>query len=133
MRSRSAHLPRTGSPFEARGLFSRTGIALTVLAWVTAMIFLNGCAPRSSELSLTTYDQSADQHMIADIHRREAARLRQMSEELTHRILVYERLFGPDSDWVKGTRLLAQTYAEAAQEQEGKAESHSRLAERRSR
>ncbi|HEU5407003.1 MAG TPA: hypothetical protein VFU48_04515, partial [Nitrospira sp.] len=51
----------------------------------------------------------------------EAARLRQASEDLSVRVNVYERLFGPTSDWVAGTRLLAQSYEDAAQTYERKA------------
>jgi hypothetical protein len=71
--------------------------------------------------------------MIAELLSKEAVELRQMSEELKQRVLVYERLFGPDSDWVAGTRLLAQTYADAARERERKADEHLKLAGERSR
>ena len=49
---------------------------------------------------------------------------RQMAHDLSHRALMYERLFGPKSDWVEGTRLLAQFYEDAAAEQERMAARH---------
>jgi len=73
---------------------------------------------------LTTYDANQDQRTIAEFYSQEAARLRQKSEEMSIRIAVYERLFGPDSDWVAGTRLLAQSYEEAAKEHERMAGKH---------
>ena len=45
----------------------------------------------------------------------------QASEDLSVRVNVYERLFGPSSDWVAGTRLLAQSYKDAVQAYEQKA------------
>src|SRR5689334_19866693 len=38
----------------------------------------------------------------------------QACEDLSVRVNVYERLFGPSSDWVAGTHLLAQSYYEDA-------------------
>ena len=47
-----------------------------------------------------------------------------MAQDLSHRVHVYERLFGSSSDWVGGTKLLTQSYEEAATEQERLAERH---------
>jgi hypothetical protein len=41
--------------------------------------------------------------------------------------VVYERLFGPESEWVTGARLLAQYYEEAAHEAEQLARRHLKL------
>ena len=53
-------------------------------------------------------------------------RLRQVprSEAPPEVLQMYERLFGPKSDWVEGTRLLAQFYEDAAAEQERMAARH---------
>ncbi len=73
------------------------------------------CSHARSELDLTDYDQIQDQHKIAGFYSQEAARLRLMARDLDHRAVVYERLFGPGSDWVAGARLLARSYDDAAQ------------------
>ena len=39
---------------------------------------------------------------------------KQEAESLNQRIRLYEDLFGPESDWVKGTRLLERFYEESA-------------------
>ncbi len=57
----------------------------------------------------------------------EAVVSRQQAEELTHRAVVYEWLFGRESEWVTGTRLLAQFYEEAAREEEQLASRHLEL------
>ena len=88
---------------------------------------MTGCAGPATELDLSAQDSRQDQRKIAQYHRHEAARLRQQSEELSVRVSVYERLFGPDSDWVAGTRLLAQSYEEAAKEHERIAGTHAGL------
>lgn len=84
----------------------------------------SGCTSPRGELDLTAYDQTQDQWKIANYYSQEAARLRQKSEEMSARIVVYERLFSPTSDWVTGTRLLAQSYEEAAKEHERMASKH---------
>ena len=53
-------------------------------------------------------DPSQDQWRIAEYYSREAADFRQKAEELHTRMLIYARLFGAESEWVRGTRLLAQ-------------------------
>lgn len=84
----------------------------------------SGCTSPRAELDLTAYDTTQDQWKIAEYYSQEAARLRQKAEEMSARIAVYERLFGPASDWVAGTRLLAQSYEEAAKEHERMAGKH---------
>lgn len=75
-------------------------------------------------------DQSQDQRKIAAYYVLEAARLQQKAEELADRAAAYELLFGLDSDWVRGTRLLAQFYKETAKEQERMANQHLNLPQR---
>jgi hypothetical protein len=88
---------------------------------------LSGCGSTVNDFDLTTTDPRKDQRKIAELHSQEASRLRQMAQDLSHRVQVYERLFGSSSDWVGGTRLLAQSYEEAATEQERLAERHRAL------
>lgn len=76
------------------------------------------------ELELTTHDPAQDHQKIAAYYIHEAAKLRQASEVMSVRITVYERLFGPTSDWANGARLLAQSYEDAATEYERKAREH---------
>ena len=59
-------------------------------------------------LDLSTMDPSQDQWRIAEYYSREAAAFRQKAEQLHARVLIYARLFGAESEWVRGTRLLAQ-------------------------
>lgn len=94
--------------------------------WIvlTAGALLPACSHARSELDLTDYDQTQDQHKIAGFYSQEAARLRLMARDLDHRAVVYERLFGPGSDWVAGARLLARSYDDAAQDHERAAEQH---------
>ena len=61
---------------------------------------------------------------LAAFYSQEAVRLRLMARDLDHRALVYERLFGQESDWVSGTRLLARSYEDAARDHERTAEQH---------
>ncbi len=102
-----------------RSLAERSGIVL-----VGAVCLLVGCSRPQTELSLKTYAEHQDQQKIADFYAQEAIRSRQMAQDLFRRVKVYERLFGPDSDWVAGTRVLAESYEEAAHEDERAAARH---------
>jgi hypothetical protein len=87
-----------------------------------------GCSGISTApLDMTALDQSQDQEKIAAYYRHEAAVARQQAEELNHRAMVYERLFGPESEWVTGTRLLAQFYEDVAREAEQLAQRHLKI------
>ena len=92
-----------------------------------AVYFLGGCGSTVSNFDLASTDPRQDQQKIAEFHSQEATRLRLMAQDLSHRVHVYERLFGSSSDWVGGTKLLAQSYEEAATEQERLAERHRAL------
>lgn len=85
---------------------------------------LLSCAKPATELDLLAYDRNQDQNKIAEFYSQEAARLRLTARDLEHRAVVYERLFGSSSDWVEGTRLLAQSYDDAARDHERTAEEH---------
>jgi hypothetical protein len=81
----------------------------------------------TSPLEMTTLDPSDDHEKIAYYYRHEAALSRQQFEELTDQATVYERVFGPESDEVAGTRLLVQFYKEVAIEQDRLAELHMKI------
>jgi hypothetical protein len=84
-------------------------------------------------LDLNTVDPDYDQWKVAMFHQNEATLLRQKADNVLAQIGHYERLFGPESDWVKGARLLAQFYQEMAQEQDRLADLHLEIAQRRGR
>ncbi|WHZ25075.1 MAG: hypothetical protein OJF47_004187 [Nitrospira sp.] len=95
---------------------------------VVGICSLLGCGNTKTELDLTTYDRLQDQDKIAEVYSQKAERLRYMAREQFQRAAVYEHLFGAGSDWVAGTRLLAQSYENAAKEQDRRAEQHRDLA-----
>lgn len=86
-----------------------------------------GCARASAPLDLSSSDPSQDQWKIASYYSREAVQLRLKADELSERVAVYERLFGRDSEWVAGTKLLVEFYRNAAQERERLADMHLEL------
>jgi hypothetical protein len=68
---------------------------------------------------------------IASFYTREAAVFREKAEEQFNRVEVYKQLFGPNSDWVTGARLMGEFYQQQAQDREKQAEIHLSLANRR--
>jgi hypothetical protein len=86
--------------------------------------FWAGCGAPDREFDLVSFHSSIDQRVIAGYYHEEALRYRQQADELDSRVEVYERMFGPDSDWVAGARLLAQSYRLAADDRERLAQEH---------
>ena len=101
----------------------------SLLAWEVCLI--GGCAVPATELELGSRDPSLDHGKIAHYCRQEAALFRKQSEEMMVRASQYEHLFGLSSDWVQGTKLLAESYRAAAMEHKRLAGEHRGLAERR--
>lgn len=89
-----------------------------------------GCVRASAPLDLTSQNPYNDQNKIASYYSREANNFRLKAQELSQRASVYEGLFGSDSEWVRGTRLLEQFYKYSAQEQERLAAEHLDMAGR---
>jgi hypothetical protein len=87
------------------------------------------CTPTPAPLDLTSQDPSQDQRKIASFHSREALLFQLKAEELSQQAAAYERLFGPESEWVVGARLLVEFYRDAAKEQEYLASWHLGIAD----
>lgn len=83
-----------------------------------------GCATPDRGFDLASFNSSFDQQVIARYYQEEALRFRQQAEESDGRADMYERMFGPGSDWVSGARLLAQSYRLAADDRERLAKEH---------
>jgi ubiquinone biosynthesis protein UbiJ len=81
---------------------------------------------------MTTLDPGDDHEKIASYYRHEAVTSRQQAEEMVKQAAIYEQLFGRESDWVSGTRLLVQFYEEVAREQDQLADLHLKLSKNRS-
>lgn len=90
------------------GMISLAAIACTAV----------GCVSVPTPLNLSSLDPAADQRKIADYYRQDALSLRLKARELAERIMVYQDLFGAESEWVNGARLLEQFYENAAKDQD---------------
>lgn len=95
-------------------------ITLCLFAW-------SGCA-QSLVIDMASFDPAQDQTAIAGYYRHQARDLREKAAVLAESAARYERLFGPQSDWVAGARQLSQYYAAAAQELERRADAHAEVA-----
>ena len=101
-------------------------IPLAAIAWVMV-----GCGAARAPLNLTSMDPMTDQRTIADYYKQDAETLRLKSRALIERIAVYQHLFGPDSEWVIGARLLAEYYEQAAINDDHQALMHLSIADDR--
>lgn len=82
------------------------------------MISVVSCARTQEPLTLDAHDSSHDGRKIAAYHANQAETLRKKAEDIFQQAAAYERLFGTESEWVAGARLLSQYYEEEAKEQE---------------
>lgn len=82
------------------------------------MISVASCTRTHEPLAIDSHDPSHDGRIIATYHADQAKTLHKKAEDVSEQAAAYERLFGPDSEWVVGARLLAQYYEEEAKEQE---------------
>ncbi|HKO29754.1 MAG TPA: hypothetical protein VJU54_01330 [Nitrospiraceae bacterium] len=104
-----------------------------VLILLVGVLLMLGCTRGpTAVLDPASRDPDQDHWAIASYYTREAAASRQQAEEMTNQAMVYERLFGRESDWVSGAKLLVQFYEEAAREQDRLADLHLELARGRS-
>ena len=97
---------------------------LIVLCSLTAA----GCAQPIETIEMTSFDPSQDQAAIVSYYRGQAMDLREKAAAHAESVVRYERLFGPQSDWVSGALQLSQYYAAAAQDLERLAEAHAEVA-----
>jgi hypothetical protein len=88
------------------------------------LVLWAGCATPDRGFDLDTFHPSADQRLIARYYQEEALRLRQQAEEFDARAELYERMFGPGTDWVSSAKVLAQSYRLAADDRERLAQEH---------
>ena len=103
-----------------------------VLVFLLGFALLSGCTSSPTVvLDPVSRDPGQDHWAIASYYTREAAVSREQVEELTDRVVIYERLFGRESDWVSGTKLLVQFYQERALEQDRLADLHLKLSRKK--
>lgn len=95
---------------------------------VFCLLAVVGCAQTVETIDMTSFDPSQDQMAIVGYYRGQARDLREKAASLDESVVRYERLFGPQSDWVSGARQLSQYYAAAAQDLERLAEAHAEVA-----
>lgn len=97
---------------------------------ILLLVLVSGCSS-ADVLDLVSRDPGQDHGAIASYYTHEAALSRQQIEELTDRAVLYEGLFGRESDWVTGTQLLVKFYQEMALEQDRLADLHLKLSKKK--
>ncbi len=106
----------------------QAGWGVLIVLWVLVMA---GCAQPVETIGTTSVDSLQDQMAIAGNYRAEAMVLKEKAAAVAESAVRYERLFGPQSDWVSGAQQLSQYYAVAAQDLERRAEAYAEAARTR--
>ncbi len=108
-------------------------IHVAVFSILLGFLLHVGCSSGpTAPLEMNTHNPNDDHQTIAHHYLNEARLSRQQVAELTNQVTVYEQLFGKESDWVSGTRLLVQFYQDVAREQDRLAELHMHFGKDRS-
>ena len=106
---------------------------VAVLSLLLGILLQAGCSSGPmAPLEMTTLNPSDDHQTIARHYRNEARLSRQQVTDLSNQVMIYEQLFGQESDWVSGTRLLVPFYQDVAWEQDRLAELHMNFGKDRS-
>ncbi len=87
-----------------------------------------GCAQPVQTVDTASFGPSQDQQAIVGYYRAEAMVLKEKAAAIAESAVRYEKLFGPESDWVSGARQLSQYYAVAAQDLERRADAYEEAA-----
>ena len=98
---------------------------------VLCVLTMAGCAQPVETIDRTSVDSLQDQMAVAGHYRAEAMALKEKAAAVAESAVRYERLFGPQSDWVSGAQQLSQYYAVAAQDLERRAEAYAEAARTR--
>lgn len=94
---------------------------LVILLFVFAAA---GCSSPAEKIDTSSFGSLEDQQDLAGYYRDQAAILKEKAAMIAESAVRYERLFGPQSDWVSGAQQLSQYYANAAQDLERRADAH---------
>jgi hypothetical protein len=94
-----------GRAIEAQGKSKAYSYVVVCLV----VCFIVGCSRASQPSGTATQTVGFNQPSQTEV-----SFFKQQAQELHQRILIYEDLFGSESDWVKGTRLLERFYEESA-------------------
>jgi hypothetical protein len=102
-------------------LLEITRMRLIVL-FAVCMFGVQSCSASPTVLDFYTVQSPEEQRAIGEYYRQEAVIFRQRADEMAERITAYRQLFGEDSEWVSGARLLSEYYQQEARERERLAE-----------
>lgn len=87
-----------------------------------------GCSQPAEKVDTIAFGPEQDLQVIAGYYRDEAMVLKEKAALIAESAVRYERLFGPQSDWVSGARQLSQYYAVAAEDLERRADAYDEAA-----
>lgn len=79
---------------------------------------LQGCSASPKQLDFNAPETTADRRALSEFYKKEAIMLRQKADEMAQRATAYRPLFGEESDWVAGARLLGEYYRQEAEDRQ---------------
>jgi hypothetical protein len=88
---------------------------------VACAVVFQSCSANPTVLDFYTIQTPEERRAASEYFQNQAVRFRQQANEMAERAETYRQLFGEDSEWVNGTRLLSEYYEREAQERERRA------------
>jgi hypothetical protein len=89
-----------------------------VFVLITCMFDLHGCSASPKLLDFNAVETADERRAVSEFYRKEAIMFRQKADELAERVIAYRPLFGEESDWVTGARLLVEYYQQEARDRQ---------------
>jgi hypothetical protein len=89
-----------------------------IVAVMTSMLDLQGCSASPKLLDFNSAETTTDRRALSELYRKEATMFRQKADEMAERATAYGPLFGEESDWVAGARLLGEYYRQEADDRQ---------------
>ena len=114
--------------FSQHGETMLRGHVKTNLPILFLVFALTGCFSSGEKVDITSFSPSEEQQELAGYYRDQAMMLKEKAAMIAESAVRYQRLFGPQSDWVSGAQQLSQYYAIAAQDLERRADEHDQAA-----
>ena len=89
-----------------------------ILVLMTCMLNIHGCSASPKFLDFNAAETADERRAISEFYRKEAIMFRQKADEMAERATAYGPLFGKESDWVTGARLLGEYYQQEARDRQ---------------
>ncbi len=96
----------------------RISFGRLVAVFAACMLDMQGCSASPKFSDFNAAETADERSTVAEFYRKEAIMFRQKADEMAERATAYRQLFGEESEWVSGARLLGEYYRQEARDRD---------------